>query len=125
MINMAIGKIKTTYEIITPESAEIGDAEERGWEDEEGVEIECVAEAVEFLIDKGVEQGNIRDYYSVDPDRDYQTGGETYYGYHLHGFSDEQMEEIDDLLNECYEIGYQKCVAKLRWMMEECEMRGD
>lgn len=30
--------VRETYEIITPESAEIGDAEERGWIDEEGTE---------------------------------------------------------------------------------------
>ena len=32
--------IRTTYEIITEESAAEGDVEEAGWEDEEGVEVE-------------------------------------------------------------------------------------
>lgn len=35
---MATCVIRETYEIITPESAEEGDADERGWIDEEGTE---------------------------------------------------------------------------------------
>jgi hypothetical protein len=33
-------KIRVSYEIITPESAEHGDADERGWEDEDGASTE-------------------------------------------------------------------------------------
>ncbi len=34
------GVIRTTYEIVTPESADYGDAAERGWEDEEGEKLQ-------------------------------------------------------------------------------------
>jgi len=118
---MAIGKIKTTFEVITPESAAEGGVEEHGWEDEVGFGVDCIAEAVEFLINKGVEQGNIRDYYTVDPQRDYQTGAETYYGYHLDGFSDGDMEQVADMFNKCETMDYQKCLAFLREKKEECE----
>jgi hypothetical protein len=43
-----MGTIRTTYEIITPESAEHGDVHERGWKDEEGSPY-TVEEAIELL----------------------------------------------------------------------------
>jgi hypothetical protein len=39
MDEKTIGAITISYEIYTPESVEVGDAEERGWIDEEGFEI--------------------------------------------------------------------------------------
>ena len=41
-------KIRETYEIYTPESVEAGDAEERGWIDEEGTTY-TFSELVELL----------------------------------------------------------------------------
>lgn len=47
-----MGLIRTTYEIITDASAQVGDAEERGYRDEEGTEY-TVDEAIRLL--KGCE----------------------------------------------------------------------
>jgi hypothetical protein len=40
---------KITYSIVTPESAEIGDFAETGWIDEDGVVLNNVEEAIDFL----------------------------------------------------------------------------
>lgn len=44
--------VKTTYEIITPESAEQGDVAERGWKDEEGESMELDSFDVFEIADK-------------------------------------------------------------------------
>ncbi len=41
-------RIKISYQIVTPESAEQGDVEEIGWSDEEGIEIEPDEIAIEY-----------------------------------------------------------------------------
>lgn len=46
-------RIKVSYELITPESAENGDVEERGWDNEEGELMDNVREAVEWLTEQG------------------------------------------------------------------------
>ena len=46
-------RIPVAYEIITEESAQEGDVEERGWLDEEGEEFETVQEAFRYLKDHG------------------------------------------------------------------------
>jgi hypothetical protein len=106
--------IKKTYEVITPESAREGDAAERGWEDEagteitpdeldldeaEGDELAAVVSLVVKHIGQGVEASDYPScavshtwYTDADPDRDYSTGAETYYSYHLSGFTmDEEL----------------------------------
>lgn len=92
--------MRITYEIITPESAEHGDAAERGfieprfhikipveeymadkaaWPDSD---LEwSLTDAERFLGSKGMEDSG-RWFTSCSPDRDYQTGAETYYSLH-------------------------------------------
>lgn len=102
-------RIKTAYEIITPESAEEGDAEERGWEDEEGELIEpwdteagqtVVEAAIEWLSTRGpfeAPQSQFRpgawyiSYGGQDADGSY-----TNYSYHLEGFTPEEEQQIYD-----------------------------
>jgi hypothetical protein len=69
-----------TYEVITPESAEQGDAEERGFEYEDR-EFDTLWDMAQELRDNGVsDSGNW--FSTIDPERDYQTGAETYYSFH-------------------------------------------
>ena len=80
-----MGLIRKSYEIITPESAEAGEAEEQGWEDEDGTEY-TVAEAIRLL--RHTEPSSSRFHHGVwysdaDGDTDYRTGAVTRYSYHL------------------------------------------
>jgi len=107
-------RIRKSYEIVTDESASSGDAAERGWDDEIGVEIApddydideygdessaVVALAVKH-IGGGVEPSDYPQcspghtwYTTIDDDIDYSTGERTTYSYFLDGFSaDEEME---------------------------------
>jgi len=96
-------RIKTSYDIVTPESAEEGDVADSGWLDEEGVEMESwdedetyVDAAVEWLENHGAMQysGGGRGWYSTEPSQDYHTGeSETQY-FHLEGFTPEEEKEI-------------------------------
>lgn len=92
--------MRITYEIITPESSEHGDAEERGfveprfnihvpieevmanpldWPDES---LEwTLSDADQFLGREGMEDSG-RWFNSIDPCRDYSTGEEKFYSLH-------------------------------------------
>ena len=73
-------EVGVTYEVVTPESAEHGEAEDRGWELEpEPMTLrEALAE-----IDKHGPYDTIQDthngviFYGADPDRNYRDGSET------------------------------------------------
>jgi len=108
-------RIRKTYEITTEESAAEGDAAERGWEDEIGIEIapdDCdveeygdessaaVALAVKH-IGGGVEASDYPRcspghtwYTTIDDNIDYSTGERTTYSYFLDGFSAGEELEI-------------------------------
>lgn len=96
--------VKTTYEIITPESAEAGDAEERGWIDEEGETFESVEDVVRFLQDNGANESSSSSFnpgvwYTHYGDYDYSTrqmerGEIENRSYHLYNFTPEQEEEV-------------------------------
>jgi len=102
--------IKTTYEIVTPESAELGDVEESGWSNEEGESMEpdsrdtgegitAVDKAIDFFEDKCVEPSSSDFhpgvwYTDADSDIDYRTGAETRESYHLYEFTEEEQERI-------------------------------
>lgn len=112
-------KIKITYEIVTPESAEHGDAEERGWIDEEGEVIEPdkwdledglthVDLAVAFIENEGHEGGIEVSSSPPGPhdwvtgykyNEDYSTGGIENRSYHFEGFTDAEMMEIFERLD--------------------------
>jgi hypothetical protein len=104
--------IFTSYEIITPESVEVGDYAETGWEDEEGQSMEPdkfdleegktpVDLAVEFLVNNGPQEAScshfcIDVWYSGSPEQNFSNGEETTYSYHLVGFSEEEQQQIFD-----------------------------
>ena len=107
-------RIATTYQTVTPESAEQSDFADHGWENEEGESmlpdqydteegITAVDKAVKFLQDNGgtepsSSQFNTGVWYGTpDPDHnnDYFTKGEEkYYSFHLKGFTPEEEAEI-------------------------------
>lgn len=131
----AIRRIRITYEIITPESAEDGDAE-RGWENEEGVVMEAdeddIAEAgvyasgetrayadaaVDFLENAGVTEyssspgtGDDGGWYTEYGDQDMHTGNYENHSYHLEGFTD---EELRDIYNRLFEHEQENTFARL------------
>lgn len=108
-------RIKQTYDIVTPASARDGDFAESGWIDEEGAEIapdewdleeyETEFFAVVSLAAKHITQyGSVEAsdspacspghtwYTTTDSERDYRTGAETRYSFHLEGFdTDEEI----------------------------------
>jgi hypothetical protein len=96
------GYIAVTYEIVTPESAEEGDAAERGWEDEQGAEY-TLSEAIEKL--RGLEPSSTAFhpgvwYSDCDGDTDYRTGEVKYLSYHLVDFSVEDQRAIFDAVTK-------------------------
>ncbi len=104
--------ITTTYQIVTPESAEDGDYADQGWEDEDGESmlpdeydieegITAVDKAVEYLKNKRyTTEPSSSDFHkgisysTTSPDHNYETGEETYYTCHLNGFTTEEEFEI-------------------------------
>jgi len=88
--------IRTSYETVTPESAEEGDAADRGWEDEEGEQFESVEDAIEWLKRKGVQHASSSHFhpgiwYSSGEDQDFGTGETTTYSFHL--TADEKVQK--------------------------------
>ncbi len=88
--------MRITYEIITPESAEHGDAAERGFIEPKfqipvpvGESLEWPAVALEWtladaerFLGRNAMEDSGRWFSTVDPERNYQTGAETYYSLH-------------------------------------------
>lgn len=102
-------RIKISYEVI---SIEDGETEERGWEDEEGVEIYgeygregLVASAVKFLTNEGVTETSSTNFhpgtwYSSYGDTDYGSGTQTNRSFHLYDFTPaEEAEIFNDLVS--------------------------
>lgn len=86
-------RIRVSYEVVTPESAEQGDADERGWVDEEGA-IYGLCEAETHLRNEGIQQASCYPLTADDvahawltgfPSTDYRTGAETTHDYHIEG----------------------------------------
>ena len=80
-----MGLIRTTYEIITEESAADGEVAERGFRDEHGTEY-TVHEAIEFLRGKEPSSTHFHSgvwYSDADGDMDYRTGETEMLSYHL------------------------------------------
>lgn len=112
-------RILVTYEIITPESAEEGDAAERGWVDDEGSSMEpdeydleegitAVDNAVKFLCHDGATEASsypfsVGTWYTTEGDPDYRTGETEYHSYHLKDFTPEEERVIYDgvVTREC------------------------
>lgn len=104
-------RILITYEIVTPESAEEGDAEERGWIDEDGVSmkpdkydtqdgITAVDKAIKFLkheyaTDASSSRFNEGTWYTnYEYSQDYSTGAVESRSYHLKGFTEAEERAI-------------------------------
>ncbi len=100
--------IRTTFELITPESAELGDAAERGWIDEEGQDMtpDSYDEEGTTAVDKAVtflryhhsypsaSKFHVGVWYTCQYDEDYSTGETEYRSFHLVGFTPEEEELI-------------------------------
>lgn len=103
-------KVVVYYQVITPESAEHGDFAETGLEVEISVEPDRFEKADgESAVDLALKALTERVYatepssshfhsglwYStVDPERDFQSGAETYFTAHLEGFSESEEAEV-------------------------------
>ncbi len=78
-------KFNVTYEVITPESAEHGDAEDRGFE----LKDCSLREAIDYMCGEGGIEGNssVPEYCNwitaYKADYDYETGAETSYSLHF------------------------------------------
>lgn len=106
--------IRISYEVITPESAEIGEVSERGWIDEEGVviepddgDIEDAGSVLWAVVNAAVGVIGHRQqpssypcspgftwYTESDGDEDYATDAVTYKSWHLSGFTPEEEHAI-------------------------------
>lgn len=101
--------IRTTYDIVTPESAENGEAAEQGWIDEEGISMEpdefdldegisVVDKTVQFLKKNGATEfsGNRFSpwFTNHEYNHDYKSGAEESRSFHLVGYSDDELSEI-------------------------------
>jgi len=92
-----MGLIRTTYEIITEESAAEGDVSERGYRDEEGTEY-TVDEAISLL--RGCESSasgfHVGLWYTQYGDMDMYTGEYENISYHLSrgGWTEEEERAI-------------------------------
>ena len=107
----SVRRIRISYDVVTPESAEIGDFADTGWENEEGVCIDpddydveaagsVLAAVVACAVDtigNGVEASDYPRccpghtwYTDCDACPDYEDGSEKRLSYHLDGFSEEE-----------------------------------
>ena len=121
--------VRFTYDIVTPESAELGDFADCGFCDELGLALttreddvqavpDCDIELwetigdLEYLIRRAIELGIYEPsesrigshtwFSSPTPNINYSTGDETYYSLHIRGLSDQQMREIANILDRGY-----------------------
>ena len=102
--------IRTTYAVVTPESASDGDYAETGWIDETGESMELdeydaeeeltiTQKAIDFLRNKGAYPSSSHfspgTWYSTEPQiEDYSTNESWEYSYHLCGFTESEEETI-------------------------------
>jgi hypothetical protein len=105
--------IDVAYEIVTPESAEYGDAEDRGWEEqnismepdrydkEDG--ISAVDKAADFIIPHGPVEPSSSEFHqgiwytTIDPEQDrayFEQGESKTYSFHLNNFSVDEEKGI-------------------------------
>lgn len=105
--------INITFEVVTPESAEEGDVEERGWlspilittEDLDEDEPSWIDATVRALRDEGIgsveadsSHGTPRWFSEIDASVDYSTGAETRRSIHPEGFTKAEMDELGKAL---------------------------
>jgi len=85
--------INVTYDYVTPESAVDGAVEDSGYE-EKDIQIESIDDIIGIFERYGHVEGDGNSYYTVDPDRDIHSGGETRYGIHLQNFTPDEINKI-------------------------------
>jgi hypothetical protein len=102
-------RIVIAYETVTPESAENGEAEEYGWVDEEGKNMDEEAEfydgdvvkaTIEELRDRGVSEPSSSSFHpgvwytAYNYDQDYSTGATENRSYHLRGYTEDEERAV-------------------------------
>jgi len=100
-------RVKVSYELITPESAEEGDVAERGWDNEEGELMENVREAVEWLTEHGPLEPSSSSFhhgiwYTHYGEADWQTGEVRNESFHVTGATVSQEQRIFDGLAKAH-----------------------
>ena len=98
-------RIRTTYETYTPEDIEVGDTNNRGYEDEEGRIFDpseyqdeenparaLAEDAARYVLDGGgvhpsssPVRADESTWWTSEGDQDYYTGGQTFRSFHLDG----------------------------------------
>lgn len=111
----SIRRIRISYDVVTEESAAIGDFADCGWENEEGEivdpddsdveeagsELAAVVDCAVRIIGNGVEASDYPHccaghtwYTETDGDTDWEDGSVKRLSYHLDGFSEEEEEAV-------------------------------
>jgi len=95
-------KITTTYQVVSPESAEHGEFENQGWYDQEGETFETPKEAAEFLTDNyayhpSESPSTNAKSWSTEGNTDFITGNEKSYTYHIETDTD-TLKEVNTIL---------------------------
>jgi hypothetical protein len=97
-------RIRVAYEVVTPESAGAGDAEDRGWVDEEGIEVDDLVEAARLIQhDVGTPEPSSSQFhkgvwYTGLYNEDYRSGADTFRSYHPYGFTEAEERELYGIL---------------------------
>lgn len=108
---------RVTYEIVTPESAEFGDCSDRGFINEEGIDLSLdefdladgltvIDKAVDYLKGAGVMECSEYPVFTRDsgwfigsPDENYSTGEIETHSYHPYGYTIDELNAIRKALN--------------------------
>lgn len=95
-------QVSKTYSIVTPESAEQGDYAETGFMFEpKEMSLEDVLLEVKDLgyYENFQPQDLSQSLYTTDPEMDYHTGEDTYYGLHINA-DEVSMQKLNKILAE-------------------------
>lgn len=103
-------RIAITYETITPESAEQGDVDDRGWIDQDGEDMDETAEdfydgdvvkaTIKGLQDNGVSEPSSSHFHpgvwytAYEYNRDYRTGAVENRSFHLKGYTEDEERRV-------------------------------
>ena len=105
-------KIRVSYEIVTPDDAEFGEASDRGWVDDEGVSMEpdeydiedgltAAKLAIKYLLRNGAfEPSNSHGATSTFSDYGGQDNNYETRSYHLVNFTPGELLEITDAVRQ-------------------------
>jgi hypothetical protein len=79
--------LDVTYEIVTSESAEYGEAAESGFEDED-IEFDSLYEMIEYMLDNGAihpssSSAGANTWFSTEPELDYSSGEDKTLSFHI------------------------------------------